>query len=106
MTEIICACVSGFVAIICAVIAAMASRVKKSTEEALQKEKEKEDRRAEEAFLQMKMIDANSKMTLACITALKNGHANGECEAATAIYEECRQEYEDFLKKVALNDIR
>lgn len=99
MTEIICAAIAAAATIICAVIAAGQKKQGKKAE-ALAAQRSKEGR------LQLKMLDANSKLTVGVAMALKSGHANGEVEAGLQAVTAAQKEYTEFLEGVALDQIR
>lgn len=63
------------------------------------------DLRRKESLLSMRMASANTKLTIGVAMALKNGHANGEIEEGMKAVNEAEEEYSNFLKEVAINDI-
>ena len=90
MTEVICAALTGFCAIVCAAIASQAS---------------KREKRAKEGRLQLAMIDANCKLTVGVAMALKRGHCNGEVEQGLAAIQKTQREYEQFLEGIGIDHI-
>ena len=106
MTEIICAVVAGVATIICAWIAAYASRMEKARKKDEEKSEQRSLQRSKEARLQLAMIAANSKLTVGVAMALKHGHTNGEVEEGLAAVETANNEYARFLEEVALDHIQ
>lgn len=98
MIEIICAAIAAAATIICAVIAS--GQKKRDAKEELRAEQ-----RSKEGRLQLKMIDANAKLTIGVALALKNGHANGEVEEGLKAVEEANNEYHTYLEGIALDNI-
>ncbi|MEZ3453542.1 MAG: hypothetical protein K1W17_04145 [Oscillospiraceae bacterium] len=99
MIEIICAAIAAAATIICAYIAAQG---KKRDE----KEEIRAEQRAKEGRLQLKMLDANSKLTIGVAMALKHGHANGEVEAGLEAVNDAQTEYVNFLEGIAIDQIK
>lgn len=99
MVEIICAVIAAASTIICAFIAA--EQKKRDAKEEIRAEQ-----RAKEGRLQLKMLDANAKLTIGVAMALKHGHANGEVEEGLKAVEEANDEYVHFLEGVALDRIK
>lgn len=98
MTEIICSAIAAIATIICAYISTQYKKME-ARNEALA------EQRAKEGRLQLKMLDANSKLTIGVAMALKNGHANGEVEAGLKAVDEAQQEYVEFLEGIAIDQI-
>lgn len=59
-----------------------------------------------EGRLQLKMMDANSRLTVGVAMALKHGHANGEVEEGLKAIEEAEKEYVEFLEDIAIDQIK
>lgn len=99
IVTIITALISATATIIVAVIS---KNVKKQNERS-----EEETRlRAKEAKLQLKMLHANSKLTIGVAMALKRGHCNGEVEEGLKAVEEADAEYSAFLENIAIEHIK
>lgn len=99
MIEIVCAVIAAAATVLCAYIAA---KDKKRDE----KEETRAEQRAKEGRLQLKMLDANNKLTIGMAIAIKRGHANGEVEAGLKAVEDAQAEYIDFLESVAIDQIK
>ena len=103
---VIATIVSAIASIICAIVAGLFAREKKGQTEIEKRADELEARRAEEAKLQLKMINANSKLTVGVAKALKNGHCNGEVEEGLHAVQEVDADYTQFLEEIALGTLR
>ena len=99
MVEIICAAIAAASTIICAYMAAQGKK-RSDKEDAIA------EQRAKEGRLQLKMMDANSKLTVGVAMALKHGHANGEVEEGLKAVEEANNEYVHFLEGIALDKLK
>lgn len=99
MIEIICAAIAAAATIICAYIAAQGKKRDKM-------EETRAEQRAKEGQLQLKMLDANSKLTIGVAMALKHGYANGEIEAGLKAVKDAQTEYVNFLEGVAIDQIK
>lgn len=99
MTEIICAAIAAAATIICGVLAHSNGKRGK-------REDARAEQRAKEGRLQLRMMDANTKLTVGVAMALKNGHANGEVEDGLKAVNEANSEYVKFLEGIALDDIK
>lgn len=68
-------------------------------------ERERIDKRAEqrmkESLLTMRLINADTKLTLGVAMALKHGHANGEIEEGLAAVKLAQEEYQKFNDELA-----
>lgn len=73
---------------------------KQITEENARIEKRAEDRK-KESLLSMKLIHANTQLTIGVAMAQKNGHANGEIESGLKAVKDASDEYNAFLLKMA-----
>ena len=67
--------------------------------------KEQEEIREEQEFLMVKGIGAAIALGEASAIALKNGHTNGETEAALAYVREVKHEQKDFLTRRGIEAI-
>ena len=67
--------------------------------------KEQEEIREEQEFLMVKGIGAAIALGEASAIALKNGHTNGETEAAMAYAREVKHEQKDFLTRRGIEAI-
>lgn len=105
MTEVICAALTGFCAIVCAVIASQASKREKREKAEQVRLDRRAEQRAKEGRLQLSMLDANCRLTVGVAMALKRGHCNGEVEQGLAAIKKTQHEYEQFLEGIALDQI-
>ena len=105
VATIISAAATVLVAIITGIIGYKTAKLNKK----LDLEKEEADKRAkqrkEEALLSMRMMKANSQLTIGIAMALKHGKCNGEVEEGLEAVNHANEEYEEFLKKIALDDL-
>lgn len=69
------------------------------------KQEEKEKIREKQEFLMVKSIGAAIALGEASAIALKNGHTNGETEAALEYAREVKHEQKDFLTKQGIEAI-
>lgn len=99
MTEIICTFITAAATIICAY---MAAQGKKRSD----REDARAERRAKEGRLQLKMSEANNKLTIGIAMALKTGHANGEVEAGLKAVQDAQNDYRLFLEGLALDELK
>lgn len=99
MTEIICTFITAAATIICAYMAAQGKK-RADKEDAIA------EQRAKEGRLQLKMMDANSKLTVGVAMALKHGHANGEVEEGLKAVEDAQREYIEFMEGIAIDHIK
>ncbi len=81
------------------------SRVQKQIEVRQEEADQRAKLRKKESLLSMKMASANTKLTIGVAMALKHGHANGEIEEGMKAVNEAEEEYSNFLKEIAINDI-
>lgn len=105
MTEVICAALTGFCAIVCAAIASQASKREKREKEEQERVNRRAEQRAKEGRLQLAMLNANCQLTVGVAMALKRGHCNGEVEAGLAAIEKTTKDYEQFLEGIAIDHI-
>ena len=68
-------------------------------------EREREERRHKLELLQIEGTLASIALGEATATALKNGHANGETEAALSYAKTKKHEMNDFLREQGVNSI-
>ena len=109
MTEVICAALTGFCAIVCAVIASQASKREKREKTEQERLDRRAEQRAKEGRLQLAMIDANCKLTVGVAMALKRGHCNGEVEQGLAAIQKTQRDYEqleEHFKKWRKNNMK
>lgn len=70
-----------------------------------EQEREREERRHKLELLQIEGALASIALGEATATALKNGHANGETEAALSYAKTKKHEMNDFLREQGVNSI-
>ena len=93
-------------ALITATATIIVAVINKNVKEQNKRSEEEQQLRAKEAKLQLKMIHANTKLTIGCAQAIKNGHANGELEEGMRAVNEVGAEYQTFLENIALEQIK
>lgn len=98
-TEVICTAITAAATIICAFIA-------HRTEQREKRVDARAEQRAKEGRLQLKMTQANNKLTIGIAMALKTGHANGEVEAGLKAVEEAQRDYREFLDGLAMDELK
>lgn len=97
--------ISGIFAVAVAVIEARAAKERKQTQVQKDKEEQRELRRAEESRLSMQMMYSTLLLSTVTANALTNGHNNGNVEEAKAAAEKAKQEYQEFLQRVAAEQL-
>ena len=80
-------------------------KIKKQQTEAEEKEKIREKNREKNEVLIIKSVMASIALGEAAATALKNGHANGETEAALEYARKIKHEQKDFLTEQGIKGI-
>lgn len=70
-----------------------------------EKKREREEARRKNEVLTIKGINASIALGEACALALKNGHANGETEAALKYAKEVKHEQKDFLQSEGIANL-
>ena len=70
-----------------------------------EKKREREEARRKNEVLTIKGINASIALGEACALALKNGHANGETEAALKFAKEVKYEQKDFLESQGIANL-
>lgn len=93
------------VAMITGAYALKQTKVQKKIERRQDEAEERNERRAKESLLNMKMADANTQLTIGVAMALKNGRPNGEIEEGLKAVNEARTDYNNFLKELAIHEI-
>lgn len=99
VTEIICTVITAVGAIVVAVIGKSVSNHNKRMDA-------QAEERVKESRLQLKMMAANTNLTLGVALALKHGHCNGEVEQGIAEVKEAQSEYIDFLENVMVDKLK
>ena len=73
--------------------------------EADEAERERINKRAEqrmkESLLTMRLINADTQLTLGVAMAIKRGHANGEIEEGLKAVQDAQKEYQEFNEELA-----
>lgn len=70
-----------------------------------EKKREREEARQKHEVLTLKGINAAIALGEACALALKNGHTNGEAEAALKYAKEVKHEQKDFLQSEGIANL-
>lgn len=104
-TEIICTAITAIATIVCAGVGAIVSRSTKEQKEYNDRVEKRAELRAQESTLNLKMLNANSQLTIGVAMALKRGHCNGEVEEGLKAVQDANKEYTEFLEKIALEKI-
>lgn len=99
MTEIVCAVITTIGAIAVALIGKSVSAHNKRMDE-------QAEERVKESRLQLKMMAANTSLTLGVAMALKHGHCNGEVEQGIAEVKEAQEEYVNFLENIMIDKLK
>lgn len=101
---------TSIIAVITAVISSTATIIvaviNKNVKKQNQRSEEEQILRAKEAKLQLKMLHANSKLTIGVAMALKRGHCNGEVEEGLKAVQDADAEYQTFLEQIAIEHIK
>lgn len=77
--------------------------VNKKTERRI---KDHEEDRRQESLLSLEMMMANNKLSYAVAMAVKRGSPNGEIEEAIVAYENAKEKYDDFIRRMAVKAVR
>lgn len=92
-------------AVIVAIIEAIAAHDRKQAKLSKNQEAEREQRRAKESLLSMRMMSATLQLSVVTANALTGGHNNGNVEAARIAAENAQVEYEEFLRTIASQEV-
>ncbi len=92
-------------AIFSAIVTILIKRQEKREKEREEREKQREEQRHKLELLQIEGTLASIALGEATATALKNGHANGETEAALSYAKTKKHEMNDFLREQGVNSI-
>ena len=103
--DILCVLISSAATITCAVIAYRAEVHAKSAQDDRDRMEQRANSRIRESMLSLKLLNANCALTIGTALAIKRGRANGELEDGLVKVQEAQEEYEDFLKTIALTDL-
>lgn len=103
--SIFSALASIIAAIISAIAAVMVAKINARQEKQNKEINEHNKRREQEAILSGKMVAALCGLSEVTAEAVRGGYTNGNLEAAQKAAEKAEQEYEDFLKQIALTDL-
>ena len=98
VTEIICAVISSFSAVM---VALLSKRIQ--TENS--KIEKRSELRSQESRLILDMIHANIKLSVGTAMAIKNGHCNGELNAGLEAVNSCNEKYNRFLQQIAIDEL-
>lgn len=97
--------ISVLLAIFSAVMAFMFARLQRKLDRREKKDDERDEARRKHEILIVKGVGAAIALGEATATAMKNGHANGETEAALAYAREVKHEQKDFLAECGVNHL-
>jgi len=98
---IIIAIVGSFQAIAVAFISGLFSREAKTWKAEQLKAEKRAKLRVQESILSMKLMTANTKLTVATAIAVQEGKSNGKMSEALAEAEKAEREYRDFINHIA-----
>ena len=104
--SIISALAAVAAAVISAIAAVRVAKVNKEAEKQTAIMKEHNEWREKEAVLQGRMVSALCDLSDVTAIAVTGGHTNGNVEAARKKAETAKQEYNKFLKEVALKELQ
>lgn len=93
-------------AVFSAILGILVRRWEKRAAEREKVAEERENKRHRLELLQTKGILASMSLGEATATALKNGHTNGETEAALKYEKEQKHAINDFLREEGVNSIK
>ena len=99
------ALIGAFQMIVVAVVGGLFARSSKKQKESLDRAEIRAALRAEESRLSMKLMSASVNLGIATAAAVKDGHINGKMTNAVDEAEKTEQEYQDFIKAIASNQI-
>jgi hypothetical protein len=103
--EIVCVCISSLSTILCAIIAYRNEQNSKIAKQQREEDEKQRQRRVEESMLSLKLMSASCALAVGTAMAVKRGYANGELDAGMAAVKEAQQDYEDFLHRIAVEDM-
>ena len=92
-------------AVISAIAAVMVAKINTRQEKQNREINAHNERREKEAVLSGKMVAALCSLSNVTAEAVRDGHVNGNLEAAQQKAEQAEEEYEQFLKSIALQDL-
>ena len=105
LVSILSVLISSAATIVCAIIAYRAEVHAKDAQETREKMEYRANTRVRESMLSLKLMNANCALTIGTALAIKRGRPNGELEEGLVKVKEAQEEYEDFLKTIALQDL-
>lgn len=97
--------VSVVLALFSATMAFMFARLQKKLDRRDKKEDERDEARRQNEILLVKGVGAAIALGEATAKALKNGHTNGETEAALAYAQKVKHEQKEFLTECGIKNI-
>ena len=103
--EIVCVCISSASTVICAIIAYRNEQNAKVAKRQREEDEKQRQRRIEESMLSLKLMNANCELAIGTALAVKRGYANGELEEGITAVKEAQKEYEEFLHRIAVEDM-
>ena len=92
-------------ALISATSVIIVARINADSRRHMKKSEEREDIRNKGTLIQLKMMQANTKLTDAIAIAIKRGYANGEVEAAQKEIAEVEKEYNQFMIEMTAKNL-
>ena len=95
------AIIGGVFTIIQAKVAANMEAEKEANEQERRRIDERAEQRKKESLLTMRLINADTQLTLGVAMAMKHGHANGEIEEGLEAVKTAQKEYQEFNEELA-----
>ena len=102
---IVIAAMAFMQAIVVAFIGGLFNRENKKRKEDQSKSDRRAEMRVKESPLSMKLISANTSLTIATALAVQEGKTNGRMSAALAEAEKAQREYYNFIDDTAYHQI-
>ena len=96
--QIVTSLISAFSVIIVA-------KINSDSKRHMKKSEAREELRTRGTLIQLKMMQANTKLTDAVAIAIKRGYANGEVEAAQKEIAIAEKEYEQFMLEMTAKNL-
>lgn len=91
--------------LISAISVIIVARINSDSRRHIKKSEEREGLRTKGILIQLKMMQANTKLTDAVAIAIKRGYANGEVEAAQQEIAVAEKEYEQFMMEMTAKNL-
>lgn len=106
MATIICTAITGIATIVCAYMGIISTKNEKAQVKRDAMVDKRAEQRAKEGKLQLKMLNANTKLCCGLAMAMKHGKCNGEVEDGLKAVASAEEEYRKFLEEIAIDELR